>query len=106
MQDRIWQQAERIWQQAEMKAIKLQLPDGGYEYYKYLKVPRSDPKTNKARTGNATCIPEKNSANSTELGIIVISDYFPVNLLRQTHHIYGKRQATDDEEEARRAEVI
>ena len=106
MQDRIWQQAEMIWQQAEMKAIKLQLPDGGYEYYKYLIVPRLDPKTNKARTGHATCIPEKNSTNSTELGIIVITDYFPVNLLRQTHHIYGKRQATDDEEEARRAEIV
>ena len=106
MQDRIWQQSERIWQQAEMKAIKLQLADGGYEYYKYLTVPRLDPKTNKARTGHATCIPEKNSANSTELGIIVITDYFPVNLLRQTHHIYGKRQATDDEEEVRRAEIV
>ena len=92
--------------QRSLKKLKLSIHAGKYEYFFYLKIPKLKEQTNKARIGNGTCLPEKNSSSSDKLEMVVITNYFPVDILRHQHKIYGDRTPTREEEEARTSEII
>ena len=75
-----------------------------YECFYYKKIPRMGQVTNKARIGMGKCFPERKSINS-KLEMIFVTNYIPVDILRNKHSIYGSRPATYEEEESRIAEI-